>query len=291
MNLSKEQLNKFDRDGYLIIPNWINENQTCELKERGDYLLKQLDLNKHPRTIFRTTTDQVNNLDYFLGSGDQINYFFEENAFNLEGQLIVAPERAINKIGHGLHLLDECYKKLTLSEKTHSIARSLKFQEPLIVQSMLILKQPKIGGEVNKHRDNTFVYTQPLSTLGFWLALEDCTANNGCLSFVPGSHKDNLNSKRWIKTTDEKGNIKMQFVGEDKKIYDDKEFINAEVKKGSLILINGEVVHMSTRNHSEQSRYAYTFHIIEGKNTFYLQTNWLQLKNGFQPLYKKMLSN
>ena len=70
-----------------------------------------------------------------------------------------------------------------------ALAHDLDFKDPRVLQSMLIFKQPKIGGEVPPHQDSTFLYTEPLSARGFWFALEDCTAENGALSFAPGSHK------------------------------------------------------------------------------------------------------
>lgn len=70
-----------------------------------------------------------------------------------------------------------------------SLAKSLKFESPAILQSMVIFKQPKIGGAVPPHQDSSFLYTQPLSATGLWLALEDCTPENGYLSFISGSHK------------------------------------------------------------------------------------------------------
>lgn len=54
---------------------------------------------------------------------------------------------------------------------------------------LLALQQPGIGGEVIPHQDNTFMYTEPLSLLGFWWALEDATKENGCLWVLPKSHK------------------------------------------------------------------------------------------------------
>jgi len=71
------------------------------------------------------------------------------------------------------------------------LAHDLDFKDPRVLQSMLIFKQPKIGGVVPPHQDSTFLYTEPLSARGFWFALEDCTAQNGALSFAPGSHKSN----------------------------------------------------------------------------------------------------
>lgn len=48
---------------------------------------------------------------------------------------------------------------------------------------------------VPPHQDATFVCNNPLKLFGFWIALEDCTKENGCLQFAPGSHKT---SKWWF---------------------------------------------------------------------------------------------
>lgn len=39
------------------------------------------------------------------------------------------------------------------------------------------------------HQDNTFLYTDPLTCIGLWVALEDATLENGCLWVLPKSHK------------------------------------------------------------------------------------------------------
>jgi len=45
---------------------------------------------------------------------------------------------------------------------------------------------------------------------------------------------------------------------------------------GSCVLIHGQVVHQSDPNLSSDPRHAYTFHVIERKNTKYSHENWLQ---------------
>ena len=72
------------------------------------------------------------------------------------------------------------------------IGRSLGYEEPLVLQSMFIFKQPFIGGEVKKHQDGSYLHVEPLKVTGIWIALEDCTIENGCLYFVPGSHKGDI---------------------------------------------------------------------------------------------------
>ena len=53
-------------------------------------------------------------------------------------------------------------------------------------------QQPGIGGEVVPHQDNSFLYTDPPTCTGLWLALEDATITNGCLWAIPGSQKSNI---------------------------------------------------------------------------------------------------
>ena len=43
---------------------------------------------------------------------------------------------------------------------------------------------------VTPHQDASFLYTEPLGrVLGLWIALEDAMLENGCLWFIPGSHR------------------------------------------------------------------------------------------------------
>ncbi len=44
---------------------------------------------------------------------------------------------------------------------------------------------------------------------------------------------------------------------------------------GTLVLIHGSVLHKSSHNYSDKSRFIYTFHMIDGANE-YPADNWLQ---------------
>jgi len=97
--------------------------------------------------------------DYFLTSGDKIRYFLEEDAVNSEGKLVVEKQKSVNKIGHALHELDPAFRKVTLeNQRLKDLVTDLKFhKDPVALQSMVIVKQPYIGGEVGEHNDSTFL--------------------------------------------------------------------------------------------------------------------------------------
>jgi phytanoyl-CoA hydroxylase len=49
------------------------------------------------------------------------------------------------------------------------------------------------------------------------------------------------------------------------------------LNKGDLVLIHGSVLHKSSRNTSHQTRFAYTFHMIDSPpHAVYDEKNWLQ---------------
>ncbi|CEP09665.1 hypothetical protein [Parasitella parasitica] len=230
-------------------------------------------------TQFSTGTNDKKHIGdkYFLESGDKIHYFFEEGAFDDNGNLKMPKERAINKIGHGLHILDPTFKQFSINDKISQMTRQLGFKSPQLLQSMLIFKQPYIGGLVPPHQDSSFLYTEPVSAVGFWFALEDCTEQNGCLWFVPGSHLNTPINKRFVRNPQGSGTI---FVDNGENIpIDESKYIKCEVKAGSLVLIHGSVVHKSAPNFSDISRFIYTFHCIEGE-AVYPKDNWLQPLDG-----------
>ncbi|OAA57718.1 phytanoyl-CoA dioxygenase family protein [Cordyceps fumosorosea ARSEF 2679] len=307
--LSAAQLAQFHADGYLIIPRALSPSTVSALLAETHKLLAEFPIETHPLTRFTTGDSSSSSSsaaahvgdDYFLSSGDKVRFFFEEDAFDASGTLIKPKEKAINKIGHYLHALSPPFAALLDDGHPAAVARSLGFQDPRCLQSMVICKQPEIGGAVPPHQDSTFLYTRSPSAVGFWYALEDATLENGCLSFLPGSHRWAPVSHRLVRRPGGSGTDMVENDGprfpEEGQGYDEGKapeggpredmYVPGEVRAGDLVLIHGNLLHKSERNTSSKGRIIYTFHVIEAQGTEYDERNWLQPpKEGFTKLYK-----
>lgn len=278
--LTQQQVDQFYQNGYLCVPGFLSADDVNALLERSKQLLDEFNVENHPKTKF--TTDDANHVgdDYFLNSGDKIRYFLEEDAIDSNGKLTRPKNLAVNKIGHALHQLDPVFRRITLeNERMRAVVRDLKFHHnPVALQSMVICKQPQIGGEVPEHNDSTFLYTNPPSALGFWIPLERCTPTNGALSFAPGTHKTVPISKRFVRLPGGGTGMEQVSTSESQSPSSSTpEYVLQECEPGDLVIIHGSVLHKSPKNTSDKTRYAYTFHMIEPPpHAVYDERNWLQ---------------
>ena len=268
--MSSEMINFWNENGYLIIEDFKTNEECDNLIKRSKELIEEQDFNNQ-QSVFDTVSQSHNDDSYFLESGDKIRFFFEEKAQLDENNLKKNKQYIVNKIGHALHDLDDKFVKFSKNEDLNEIARAIGFKDPLLLQSMYIFKQPKIGGEVVCHQDSTFLITEPESTVGFWFALQDATRVNGCLQVASGGHKGPL--RKLFKRKNNK--MKMEELSSEPFPETDT-FV--EVKKGTLVLLHGRLPHYSCENTSTHSRHAYTLHVIDGA-TKYMDYNWLQRPN------------
>ena len=267
---------RFQEQGYLVIPGFKSASEIAQVRARAAAIVDAFDADRH-RTIFTTNEQQRAVDDYFMGSADTIRCFFEEEAFDAQGQLRQDKSLSINKIGHAMHDLDPVFDAFSRGQALADVARDAGLSDPRIWQSMYIFKQPGIGGEVRWHQDATFFDTTPQTVTTFWFALEDADLRNGCLWVEPGGHRGPLRERFVVQGA---GAViesldPTPWPGSDSAI-------PLEVAAGTLVVFHGLLPHYSAPNRSAVSRHAYTLHATDALAR-YSPRNWLQRKAAFPP--------
>lgn len=157
---------------------------------------------------------------------------------------------------------DEILKKYLCIHFPHLLSRAMhdSLSHPSIVdvltkvigpnvkcmQSMLFIKAAGKPGQA-WHQDEYYIPTRDRSLAGAWIAMDDATVENGCLWVIPGSHKHGVlwpQHKHQDKRFDCAGEA-FEFP------YADDDSIPVEVKKGSVVIFNGYLLHRSLPNRAK----------------------------------------
>eukprot|EP00659_Diplonema_papillatum_P014671 gene14671-22445_t len=287
MTIAESVVEAFHRDGLAVVEKFATKAECEAMMRRMESLIAAWNPENSKDSVFSVAADAHVSSEYFFNSSDKIRFFLEPGATDA-GVLkeTFDKSRAVHKVGHALHVADDVFKAYSTSEKVRQVALALGWHDPVLPQSMYIFKQPLIGDAAVPHQDSTFLHTTPrLTCLGLWLALEDATLDNGCLWARPGSQKEGLRrvfvrnpayfgepgagslgdqTQPAIVFEAVPGVPAVAHEGQAFKAPADAEaagFRPYPVKQGDLVLIHGEVDHMSFSNTSPASRHTYQLHL------------------------------
>ena len=116
----------------------------------------------------------------------------------------------------------------------------------------LFCKPAHHGGVVAWHQDYSYwTRTQPMAHLTCWMALDDSTRDNGCLYYVPGSHKWNL-----LPITGLAGDMNEIMTVLDEEQKQTFRPVPIELKRGQCSFHHPLTVHGSYENRSDRPRRA-----------------------------------
>jgi phytanoyl-CoA hydroxylase len=270
--LTPGQLERWRQDGFLVLPGFVPAARCLELRERALELARERVPPPGEATVFRADGASPHAAaEYFLTSGEAIRCFFEKDAFDASGRLRAEAHLCLNKLGHAMHDLDPVFDAFSRTPELAAIAADIGMEQPLLLQSMYIFKQARIGGEVVCHTDHTYLWTEPPSVVGFWFAIDDATTGNGCMWALPGGHRLPVKARSRLNAAGTATEVEVL----DPAPYPAEGLVPLEARRGTLVLLHGALPHRSGANTSERPRHAYTIHAVDGRAN-YLPDNWLR---------------
>ncbi len=224
--LSDEQVDFYRREGYLAGVDLLTESQVEVLRLEFHQLL---DSNQHGRELFyeynsNESTDPNRVLFHALGAW---------------------------RIAEGFH--DLLWNPAFLMAAAQLLGGGVRFWH-----DQIFYKPAQHGGVVAWHQDYSYwTRTKPMAHLSSWIGLDDSTRENGCVHYVPGSHRWNLLPVTGL--TDDMNSIQKVLTEHQKRNFKP---VAIELKKGQASFHHPLMVHGSFENRTDIPRRAAVLNVF-----------------------------
>ena len=216
--LTDEQIQFFHGNGYLAGIHALNDDQIEELRAE----LAQLIDPNHP--------------------GHHLFYEFHSNEAT-GPETVLFHALGAWRIAPGFH--DLLWNPAFLLPASQLLGGAVRFWH-----DQLFCKPAHHGGVVAWHQDYSYwTRTEPIAHLSCWIGLDDSTRENGCVHYVPGSHRwsllpmtglaNDMDAIQSVLTEEQKAQFKPVAI---------------ELKKGECSFHHPLMVHGSHENRSDQLR-------------------------------------
>jgi phytanoyl-CoA hydroxylase len=141
------------------------------------------------------------------------------------------------------HKLSPLFGKLIADDRIAALMPRLIGPNVKGLHSQFFIKHAGMPGN-GWHQDEAFVPTRDRSLLTAWIALDEATIENGCLRFLPGSHRAGVIYPR-RRHNDPTIDREEETYGFPQSL---DEAVSIELTPGSAVFFNGYLVHSSFQN-------------------------------------------
>ena len=252
--LDATQQEKFDRDGFLVIENVLDQTIRKHLQDEYAKLLDQLVVQ-----FGHKTADW-----HSLGFDQKLTQLLAHDANIYEHIDISLPLKEGLNESAGIHTGDAVFKLLThpgILDIVESIVGSEIYSNP--VQHVRIKPPEALLNEVARnnsnmartgwHQDAAVIVEEAESSpiLTVWVAITDATSEMGCMQAIAGSH-------RWPSTSMHcPGQSGVGEIFIPAGLIEEHQPVDLEVKAGGLVLLNKRTWHGAGPNTSNKLRWSF----------------------------------
>jgi ectoine hydroxylase-related dioxygenase (phytanoyl-CoA dioxygenase family) len=219
-HLTPDQIESYRLNGFLVIEDFLSPEELMELK--GAVL------------------DAVARLGDSMVAGGQVNWTDNEGYY---GKVFT---QKLN-----LWKISETVKSYVAAPALGEMMCELEGVEGLRIWHDQALIKPAWGNPTSWHLDNPYWSFTSSHSLSIWIALEDATYENGCLYFLPGTHKESSGFNPGI--GEDVGGL---FKSNPK--WKDRDAVAAPMRAGSASFHNGLTAHGAGANMTPRTRAAMT---------------------------------
>ncbi len=234
--VNEDQVEFYQKNGFLVIEDFLSPDELEHWKAAVMNAVQQRNGQKMPGKDIKT------------GEADGIN---EDAAYY--GKVF---DQLLN-----LWQTDDEVKKLMVDERLGEMAARLAGIDGIrIWHDQALFKRPW-ANPTAWHLDTPFWSFSDRNAISIWIALDDATLENGCLFFIPGSHRETTFENSGIgKNMDGIFGVYPQLLK--------TQSVAAPMKAGSCSFHNGLTIHGAHANMTSGTRRAMTCAYMPDGNTF-----------------------
>jgi len=255
--LTIKQREQFERDGYFVIRGLLSESEIAAVKERLAFYIRE------GLRMLREGQKPAKDTVTYEGVLIQLEPLVAKGAYIPDDPLHAV--RKVWKLFGG----DEVVTKLATNSKLLDIVEDLLGTSALLFfADKALLKPPKIGVEKPWHQDLPYFPFEPKDEpqihVATWIALDEATVENGCMQYIPGSHKlGNI-------TTSHVDTHGLGHLSADMSQVDTSKAVMVEAKPGAVSFHDGLTLHYSAPNASDKPRWALVLDFINAERAKYV---------------------
>lgn len=143
------------------------------------------------------------------------------------------------------------------------VVKQLIGPDVILWGSQIFCKPAGDGMEVPWHQDGHYWPIRPLATVSAWIALDEVNAENGCMRYVPGTHRHGL--LEHASNGDEGQALKLTL---ESGTFDDGDAVDVTLRPGQFSLHDVHLVHGSNPNRSARRRAGLVYRFMPATSLF-----------------------
>lgn len=222
MQLTEEEIDRFDRDGFLLIRDFADRTRCDAIREAAQVHLKY----------------QIEPTEW---EWEYIGGFKERY-------------RSIRRLRQ-VYSRDILFKQWMENSEIRPVLYQLLGEIPVLTlahHNSIMTKMPHTSSDTEWHRDIRYWHFENDNLLSVWLALGDEYPENGLLEFIPGSHKVDFGDECF----DEKLFFRDDYEANGEWI--DKR-VSMPLKKGDIVLFHSKTLHRANRNMTDKPKISFVY--------------------------------
>ncbi|RXJ95162.1 phytanoyl-CoA dioxygenase [Malaciobacter molluscorum] len=228
MKLTQEQIEQFNKDGFLLIRNFANKELCDEILQKAKIHLE-----------------------------NKVEPIESEQEYQRVQDTTVTVRRL-----RQVYDREKVFQDWMTNKEIRPMLKQLLNDTPVLTlahHNSIMTKMPKDSTRTTWHQDRRYWNFENDDLISVWLSLDEEYLENGLLEFIPGSHKIDLKKEQFDETISFKDDLP-----ENKELI--KNAVHYNLNKGDIVLFHCKTLHHANKNETNNAKISFVYTVKAQNN-------------------------